>query len=128
MTASRGLDRAENRLVIFRSVPDVASVNRFVATLQSELQKARESVLLHSGPSSGMLSELAPLTELEAVAELQKAGLIRSPKELLLATVLPEPGAITIESKIVWDKESQRIVLPLREQLDANGVPCGKSR
>ena len=60
-----------NQLVIFRSVPDQAAVDGFVATLQAEMQKARESARSSSGPGSVMLS-----AELERLATLRDRGVL----------------------------------------------------
>jgi hypothetical protein len=60
-----------NQLVMFRSVPDQAAVDGFVATLQTEMQKARESAELSSGPGSVMLS-----AELERLAALRDRGVL----------------------------------------------------
>jgi hypothetical protein len=55
-----------NRLVIFRSVPSSASVDGFIATLEAEIQKAKDAARLSSGPSSVTLS-----AELERLAALR---------------------------------------------------------
>lgn len=60
-----------NRLVILRSVPDSATVDSFVAALQSEIKKARESIQQSYAASSATLSG-----ELERLAGLRDRGVL----------------------------------------------------
>jgi hypothetical protein len=60
-----------NRLVIFKSVPDEATVDGFVSILQTEIHKAREAALVSSVLSSTMLS-----AELERLAALRDRGVL----------------------------------------------------
>jgi hypothetical protein len=60
-----------NRLIIFRSEPDQATVDGFMSTLIAEIQKARETAQVFSGSSSTMLS-----AELERLAALRDRGVL----------------------------------------------------
>jgi hypothetical protein len=64
-----------NQLAIFRSVPNAAAVDGFLAKLQAEMQKARESVQLFSGLSGVTLS-----AELERLAALRDRGVLTEPE------------------------------------------------
>jgi hypothetical protein len=76
-----------NRLVIFRSVPDRAEVDAFVSTLKTEIQKARDSMQLSSGPTSDTLAG-----ELERLASLKDRGVLSEAEFQKAKTTLLSSG------------------------------------